>query len=204
MISKIRSSLFSLFLFLFTIIALAGCGPKTTVVLLPEVDGSVGRIAVTSDAGEVEISRPGEATIVRSGAAPSEPEVYSTETIEKTFGASLKALPDPPVHFILYFLSGSTQLTRESLAQLAEIQKSIDARNSQDIAVIGHTDTTGDRKYNMILSRKRAQAVRKILQQNGVPPLNMIVTSHGEENPLIRTPDNVPEPRNRRVEVVVR
>lgn len=204
MISKIRSSLFTLFLLLFMTIALTGCGPKTTVVLLPEADGSVGRVSVTSDNGEVEISHAGEATTVRSGAAPSEPEVYSAETIEKTFGASLKALPDPPVHFILYFLSGSTQLTSESLAQLSEIKNTIDSRNSQDIAIIGHTDTTGDHKYNMLLSRKRARAVREILKKTGVPPRNMIVTSHGEENPLIRTQDNVPEPRNRRVEVVIR
>jgi len=35
-------------------------------------------------------------------------------------------------------------------------------------------------------------------------PANITVTSHGEGNPLIKTADNVSEPRNRRVEVVIR
>ncbi len=38
----------------------------------------------------------------------------------------------------------------------------------------------------------------------GVDPKGIRTTSHGEGNPLIPTKDNVAEPRNRRVEVIVR
>ena len=42
------------------------------------------------------------------------------------------------------------------------------------------------------------------LEKNGINQDYLEVTSHGEGNPLVPTPDGVDEPRNRRVEVVVR
>jgi outer membrane protein OmpA-like peptidoglycan-associated protein len=72
------------------------------------------------------------------------------------------------------------------------------------VGVIGHTDTLGDKLYNLNLSMRRAAAVRDLLVQNGVPAKHMETTSHGEKNLLIKTGDNVGEPKNRRVEVVVR
>jgi outer membrane protein OmpA-like peptidoglycan-associated protein len=43
-----------------------------------------------------------------------------------------------------------------------------------------------------------------VLLQEGIAPALLEVTSHGEANPLVPTADEVPEPRNRRVEVMVR
>ena len=73
-----------------------------------------------------------------------------------------------------------------------------------DISVIGHTDTAGDKEYNFELSKRRAIAVKNLLVKQGVIKNFIKTTSHGEKNPLIKTGDNVIEPRNRRVEVIVR
>jgi outer membrane protein OmpA-like peptidoglycan-associated protein len=62
----------------------------------------------------------------------------------------------------------------------------------------------GDRRSNVALGLKRAQAVRAILVKAGLPPSLVDVTSHGEGDLLIKTRDNTPEPRNRRVEITVR
>jgi outer membrane protein OmpA-like peptidoglycan-associated protein len=51
---------------------------------------------------------------------------------------------------------------------------------------------------------KRARAVASILLGEGVDPSVLDITSHGENNPLVPTGDQVPEPRNRRVEITVR
>ena len=56
----------------------------------------------------------------------------------------------------------------------------------------------------MSLSLSRALAVKEMLVRQGVASNTIQTTSHGKENPLIATADNVFEPRNRRVEVVVR
>ena len=72
------------------------------------------------------------------------------------------------------------------------------------VSVIGHTDTVGNKAYNVALSMRRAQAVRKLLVDSGIADGMIDVSSHGEENLLIKTADNVANAQNRRVEVVVR
>jgi outer membrane protein OmpA-like peptidoglycan-associated protein len=73
-----------------------------------------------------------------------------------------------------------------------------------DISVVGHTDTVGMKGYNYSLSMRRARAVSSILLGQGIDPSTLDVTSHGKDNPLVPTGDQVPEPRNRRVEITVR
>jgi outer membrane protein OmpA-like peptidoglycan-associated protein len=75
---------------------------------------------------------------------------------------------------------------------------------STDVSVVGHTDRFGTRAYNYQLALERALLVQKMLLALGINPQFIEVTSHGEDNPLIQTADEVREPRNRRVEVVVR
>ena len=70
--------------------------------------------------------------------------------------------------------------------------------------MIGHTDSSGDEEFNMALSRRRAESVRDLLVAAGFTPAVIRTTFHGEGNPLIQTADNVHEPINRRVEVIVR
>jgi OmpA-OmpF porin, OOP family len=197
-----RILLFSLLAVFFLI---AGCAKKTTVVLLPDPDGRVGQVTVSTDIGSLDISQAREATTVTGrDSRPSPPAILSEAAIAADFSPVLTILPERPVHFILYFTSQTTELTAASLGTLPKILASITQRNARDISVIGHTDTAGDRQYNLQLSRKRAAAVRSILIEQGVDPDDIHATSHGEENPLIKTADNVHEPRNRRVEVVVR
>ena len=49
-----------------------------------------------------------------------------------------------------------------------------------------------------------ALKVRDLIVVDGIPHKSISVASHGECNPLIKTVDNVPESRNRKIEVIVR
>lgn len=185
--------------------ALAGCAPKNLVVLLPEEDGKAGSIEVTNAAGSMTIAAPGETvTVAAANRAPKAAPSMSEEKINRTFREALAAEPPRPETFLLYFLSGSTRLTSDSTAMLPDILAAIRDRESLDISVIGHSDRVGAREYNLALSTKRAEHVRDLLVQQGVDAGLISVTSHGEGNPLIPTADDVEEPRNRRVEVIVR
>jgi outer membrane protein OmpA-like peptidoglycan-associated protein len=124
--------------------------------------------------------------------------------IDKIFGSALAAQAPAPLHFILYFKTDSAVLTSESKALIPDIIAAIRSRVSLDITVIGHTDRAGSEEYNRKLSLLRANHVQKILVENDVDPILIEVTSHGEGNLLVETEDDVREPRNRRVEVVVR
>jgi OOP family OmpA-OmpF porin len=71
------------------------------------------------------------------------------------------------------------------------------------IAVTGHTDTSGAPAYNMALSLRRANAVKDALVREGIAAAAIAVTGRGETQLLVQTGDNVKEPQNRRVEIVL-
>lgn len=183
---------------------LTACGKSRNVVLLlPDPDGHVGSVVVTNEQGSQVLAQAGTATRIPPRAAPGAPEVLSAEEQEQLFGPALRALPDRPVRYLLYFLSDGTQLTPESKALLPEVLSIARERQSRDIAVVGHASKAGDEAFNLDLSRRRAEAVRKLLLKAGLPPEAFEVTSHGSANPLVVS-SNPHEPRNRRVEITIR
>ena len=199
--------------FLLSVAFLTGCAsapPKTaprtqdTIILLPDASGKTGAIVVSGGGQEVRLSETSQAVVVREGSAPGKPFIMSDKDVASFAAPALKALPPPPKQYILYFEHNSAVLTRKSREQLANVMKTIKERRPVDISVVGHTDTVGDSRYNYRLSCNRARAVADLLVAQGVDPSILDITSHGKENPLIPTGDQVHEPRNRRVEVTVR
>lgn len=198
------NSKFIFFLFVL-ILGMSGCARQTTVVLLPDPSGKVGKVNVASDGGSIDITHAQEATIVKGRqAAPSTPTILSDTVIQRDFSEALASLPEQPIHFILYFQKDSHKLTSASTKIIPEVLVTVQKRNSQNISVIGHTDTAGNPAYNLHLSTQRADAIAKILEGKGIKARFIKTTSHGENNPLIPTKDNVHEAKNRRVEIVVR
>jgi len=98
----------------------------------------------------------------------------------------------------------SDQLTADSRALLPQVLQAVKEFPFADVAVIGHTDTTGSAASNVELGLRRANVVRQLLLDAGLEGSIIDVTSHGEVDPLVPTPDETAEPRNRRVEIAVR
>lgn len=194
------------FLLLMLCLAFAGCATKgTTVVLIEDPDGSVGQVVVSTATGTQNLTAAGQSTSVKdSSTQPAPVRTLDLKAIEKDYGPAIKAMPTPPERFLLYFEFGRTKLTLESEPAPAKILESVQRRNSHDVRVNGHSDTIGSREDNARLSLERAEEARELLIKKGVDPSIIQVFSHGEGNPLIPTPDETPEPRNRRVEVLVR
>jgi outer membrane protein OmpA-like peptidoglycan-associated protein len=178
--------------------------PRDTIVLLPDDQGKTGAIVVSSAGVERRLDRPGQAVTVDAGSPPGFPTVMHDQEVLAIAGPALAALPKPPARFILYFKHDSVDLTVESKAQLQIVVRTIRDLAPVDVSVVGHTDTVGKKEYNYALSLKRAKAVSSILQGKGIDPSVLEITSHGKDNPLVPTGDQVPEPRNRRVEITVR
>jgi outer membrane protein OmpA-like peptidoglycan-associated protein len=194
----------ALFLFLL-FVGFGGCSRKNIIVLVPDPDGATGGIVVSNQAGSVEIAAPYQATYIRDmKSIPERPITMDKDEISAIFAEAIAMQPTAPVHFLLYFEKGTSALDDSSLSVLPKIIETVVARNSVDIGIIGHADTAGDRNDNLKLSTRRAETVSRLLIDRGVAPEYLEISSHGEENPLFRTEDNVSEPRNRRVEVVVR
>lgn len=68
--------------------------------------------------------------------------------------------------------------------------------------IAGHTDTVGEAGYNLRLSRQRAQAIARWFRQRGLRiPIGF--EGFGESALLVKTADEVDEPRNRRVDYIL-
>jgi outer membrane protein OmpA-like peptidoglycan-associated protein len=175
------------------------------IALLPDPETKVtGRIRVFNEFGSTDVSTPRGSLVLRSRAAPGAMTPLAADDVTRIFGSALEALPPAPRHFTLRFKFESDTLTDESSALIPEILDAVRALKVPEVVIIGHTDTMGDPKSNLALGMRRAWRVRGILTDAGLPAATLDVTSHGEADLLIKTGDNTPEPRNRRVEITVR
>jgi peptidoglycan-associated lipoprotein len=179
--------------------------PPAVIALLPDPDtGITGKIRVSNEFGGLMVETPRAATTATAHAAPGPLTTMTSEEVTRMFGAALDALPPAPKHFTLYFKFESDALTDESSGKIPEVLVAVKRLAVPEVVVIGHTDTLGDSKANYALGMRRAKAVQGVLVAAGITPELIQVASHGEADLLIKTRDNTPEPRNRRVEISVR
>lgn len=86
---------------------------------------------------------------------------------------------------------------------LAAVGEVLNEFNRTTVEVSGHTDSTGDDRYNRDLSQRRANSVAYILSQNGVMPQRMYVNGYGEQYPIASNATAAGKARNRRVEIQI-
>lgn len=190
-----------LVLFVLLGLLLGGCAtPREWYVVMPSPDGHRGSIVVTRDGTETVLEGPYSAT--RSGT----PGVFTADAreVEQTFGAALRATPPRAVSFTLYFVENLDEFTEASRAEFPAIAAEMTRRPAPQITIIGHADTTGSHAHNDALSLRRAERMRAELVKLGIDAERIAVEARGKREPLVPTPDNQAEPRNRRVEVEVR
>jgi outer membrane protein OmpA-like peptidoglycan-associated protein len=185
------------------IASLAGCAlPSERIVLLPEPDGRPTAIAVKQGERQVLLDRPYAATEL-SWAGPWAYRASAAE-VEATFGAALAAQPNRAAYFTLYFVEGSDELTEDSKRIIETVFMDLKQRAVPDIVVVGHTDAVGTDPFNDALARRRADSIRAVLIGRGIAPADIVAIGRGKRELLIPTADGIAEPRNRRVEIVVR
>jgi OmpA-OmpF porin, OOP family len=111
----------------------------------------------------------------------------------------------PSVSLTVEFATGSADLTPEATGILDKLGKALSDQTlaSYRFRIEGHTDTVGSRAYNKELSNRRAEVVVAYLVDNfHLERGHMQGIGMGVDGLLIPTPDQTPEPRNRRVQVV--
>ncbi len=205
--NKHNAYLMNIKIILLAVFMASACVSTTQVVLLPNPDGKVGSLEVASDKGAdpQTLDKPWQATetSILTG-VPDTPKVMDEKEVKAIFGKAMEARPLPPVNYIMYFSKGSAELTADSKNLLLKALEAIALRSSIHVNVIGHSDSVGSVQFNDSLSARRAKAVVNALIARGVDNKIIEIANHGKANPLISTPDGVPEPRNRRVEINIR
>jgi len=178
--------------------------PATTI-LLGENGKKHNAIVVQTDAGSIVIDKPWQyVSLASKKDAPSVVKTMSKENIAKNFQTLQKAAPLKPIHVNLYFQYNSNDLTKESESKLPEILQIIQDRSPCDVSIIGHTDTKGKASYNEKLALKRAKNIKQWILSSDVNLINLETKSYGESDLLVKTKDNVSEPKNRRVEIFIK
>lgn len=110
-------------------------------------------------------------------------------------GAKVREASQPPA---LVFATGSSELTAESTAALAEIADLVAQCPGTTLTVVGQTDTRGSESGNEALALTRATAVAAALEADGVPTDAILVQGNAANAP-VSDDDSL----NRRVDVAV-
>ena len=71
------------------------------------------------------------------------------------------------------------------------------------IVIEGHTDSTGDEEYNLLLSKRRAASVGNYLIENGIDSNRLSYKGYGSKYPIDTNETEEGKERNRRVEFLL-
>jgi OOP family OmpA-OmpF porin len=128
--------------------------------------------------------------------------------LQLKFGETAVAPPPPPPavappSFMVFFDWDRSNLSAQALNTIKQAAAAYKSKGNARITATGHTDTSGPEAYNMALSLRRANTVKDALVREGVPATAIAVIGRGEAGLLVKTGDNVREPQNRRVEIVI-
>jgi outer membrane protein OmpA-like peptidoglycan-associated protein len=160
----------------------AGRAPGSALVVSwsPSSDAPVGRIEVF--AYDSDGAYKGIAIVPWSVAIPHEEVNFRRDSADIDDSEKPK-------------LEASFAKVTEAVAQHKELGKIT-------LFIAGHTDTVATAAYNLQLSRARAQSIATWFRRRGLK-IPIAFEGFGESSLLVKTADDVDEPRNRRVDYIL-
>ncbi len=93
-----------------------------------------------------------------------------------------------------------SNIRSDQMSKLDRVVSTLKANDGVRVRVEGHTDSTGPESYNMGLSIRRAESVRKYLVDKGISITRLSVVGKGEAEPLVSNATRAGRAVNRRVE----
>ncbi len=168
----------------------------------PDVVGFVSYVEGNLKECEAKL-KPNEKAMLE---ASEEDSLIASQTIAKALTQKtrgINAVPSIPIK--INFATNSAEISKSSFAQLEEIAKALNdpALVSSRIAIEGHTDNVGDPSYNLELSKKRAESVKRYLVENfQIDPKRLETRGFGASRPIASNDTVWGRAQNRRVELV--
>lgn len=180
------------------------CHPQELYVVLPNADGRPGSGAITVFRGKA-------ATLLDSAfagaglfAGMAASVGLQSSDVDQAFGPAIAARPPLPRRFDLFFPPDGTAILPQSEADLQAAVAAIKSRPGVQVEVVGDTDASAGEVARPNLSLDRARAVRDQLLRAGIDERAISTSGRGGRDPLVPARKGIAEPRNRRVEIVVR
>jgi outer membrane protein OmpA-like peptidoglycan-associated protein len=160
-----------------------------------------------AERGELMASPPPQDEPVSSpSAAPGYLETQAGE-LDAIAGAEVQRREDSLLVSLpssALFENGEHVLAPGALDQLGSLARTLKTYPRSRVIIKGHTDSTGDGRFNQTLSEQRAESVRALLIAEGVAHDRISAIGFGAQMPVAT--NNTPEgrDRNRRVEIEIR
>ncbi|MBS0014295.1 MAG: AAA family ATPase [Desulfobacterales bacterium] len=194
-------------------------GPVPENSVKPPLQNPGERSGRKTDSGESLAEAPG-----KNPQSATSPEIqvaqtpFTLEPIENTADETIVATrSDPPApkaiarveaapyadeKFAVYFQNGTYGLDEASIETLDRVKRLLIENSGLKARVTGHSDSLGDPRYNLHLSRIRANMVKSYLIGNGVDSGKIDSKGLGQQNPVASNETAQGRARNRRVEIV--
>lgn len=133
--------------------------------------------------------------IIRSTPTTIIVPVTKEKTVEEKF--DYKKLPPENI----LFATGRAIIRQVYVEKLAYLANILHQNPELTINITGHTDKTGSRAINELLSLNRAKAVQSFFVQKGISENRIQVIAVAAEDPLVAGDTNNAKMQNRRVEI---
>jgi OmpA-OmpF porin, OOP family len=101
----------------------------------------------------------------------------------------------------IFFSSGKYTLLAKSNKPLNEVVAILNENKDLKLDVDGYTDNTGKADKNLLLSQRRADAVKAYMVSKGIDAGRLVSTGHGVDNPVADNKKPAGRAKNRRVEL---
>jgi OOP family OmpA-OmpF porin len=147
-------------------------------------------------------------------APPPEPVAAPPEPVPAPAPEPVVAPPEPapapmPTKItldeaVLHFANGKAVLSPEGVEAVRQVAQTLkDFPGSYTLKISGYTSSVGSVALNKKLSKQRADAVAKVLMDEGIPSESIQTTGEGPANPIADNKTKAGQAKNRRVELEV-
>jgi OOP family OmpA-OmpF porin len=108
-----------------------------------------------------------------------------------------------PVSYMVFFALGSVKLSDQDQNTVMQAAQVFKTKANATVSVTGFADTVGSPSANMALSQQRANVVKGLLVNAGVPAGAITTAASGDTGLLVDTAPQTNQPKNRRVVIVI-
>ncbi|WP_263170130.1 OmpA family protein [Streptomyces sp. SCSIO ZS0520] len=188
-----------------TLVLVLGTGAGAAVADDADPSPSLPPGSVTSQAPpEVDSASPG--LRLEDGATLAPAKVLDIKSVvEDLGGEERREDTNVDVKFALQaevlFAKDSARLNPRAQSRITAIADEIKAQGSTVVRVFGFTDDLGTYEHGKELSRKRAEAVHKVLAPGLGPEVTFQVRGYSEDYPIAENSSEEGRRKNRRVEI---
>jgi outer membrane protein OmpA-like peptidoglycan-associated protein len=187
---------------LLALVACAGSGENTRTKVGAGAGAATGAVVGGAVAGWKGAAVGGVTGAVAGGVAGHLLDKQAEELRQKDINASRTATGIlVRLKNELLFELDSAELKPEAAGHLKELASVLVKYPDDHIEVIGFTDSSGSDAHNQDLSRRRAEAVRRVLIAQGIPEKQAMAVGMGESQPVASNETKSGRARNRRVEL---